>query len=145
MIRLKKKEEKSGEGGEIEREIGRIHSSLSGYLHSRVGNVSMGEMNEIRNAKHLIFIARIYEIFPVFCIFLSLSPSPFLSVFVEECYVGIQSLERTTGRASSSRSKKIHDFNKTRHDLARDLFPFLFFTSRKYRGKNRCSREISAN
>lgn len=144
MIRLKKKEEKSGEGGEIEREIGRIHSSLSGYLHSRVGNVSMGEMNEIRNAKHLIFIARIYEIFPR-VLYLPLSLSPFLSVFVEECYVGIQSLERTTGRASSSRSKKIHDFNKTRHDLARDLFPFLFFTSRKYRGKNRCSREISAN
>lgn len=79
MIRLKKKEEKSGEGGEIEREIGRIHSSLSGYLHSRVGNVSMGEMNEIRNAKHLIFIARIYEIFPrVLYLPLSLSlPLPF--------------------------------------------------------------------
>ena len=82
MIRLKKKEEKSGEGREIEREIGRIHSSLSGYLHSRVGNVSMGEMNEIRNAKHLIFIAQIYEIFPVFCIFLSLSLSLSLSLCV---------------------------------------------------------------
>lgn len=114
-----KKEAGKGGGRQKEKFAESIH--LSGiFTFARRKRVDGRNEGKIRNARLTLFSSL------EFTRFFPCSISFYLCVCRRMLRRYSKRLERTSARASSSCSKKIHDFNKTRHEISREIF---FLTS----------------